>query len=92
MMKGAIALLPLSILFVSLPSSAFQKSPNIIHQSRPPSQPSLPFSSVQTNEAIITTRLDTNNDSMFDSFNYESQWYPVIWAVDVPLNEPVRVT
>ena len=29
---------------------------------------------------------------MFDSFNYESQWYPVIWAVDVPLNEPVRVT
>jgi hypothetical protein len=28
----------------------------------------------------------------FDSFDYESQWYPVIWAVDVPLDEPVRVT
>eukprot|EP00956_Cyclotella_meneghiniana_P015110 scaffold22922_cov109-Cyclotella_meneghiniana.AAC.1 len=76
MMKGAFALLPLSILCVSLPSSAFQNSPNIIHQSRPPSQPSLLFSSVQTNEAIITTQPDTNNDSMFDSFNYESQWYP----------------
>jgi len=28
----------------------------------------------------------------FDSFDYESQWYPVIWAADVPLNQPVRVT
>lgn len=28
----------------------------------------------------------------FDSFDYNSQWYPVIWAVDIPLNEPVRVS
>jgi hypothetical protein len=28
----------------------------------------------------------------FDSFDYNSQWYPVIWAADIPLNEPIRVT
>ncbi|EED86341.1 hypothetical protein THAPSDRAFT_bd783, partial [Thalassiosira pseudonana CCMP1335] len=25
-------------------------------------------------------------------FNYSSHWYPVIWARDVPLNNPIRVT
>lgn len=28
----------------------------------------------------------------FNSFDYSSQWYPVIWAQDLPLNQPTRVT
>ena len=28
----------------------------------------------------------------FDSFDYNSHWYPVTWSRDVPLNQPIRVT
>lgn len=28
----------------------------------------------------------------FDDFDYSSHWYPVSWARDVPLNQPIRVT
>lgn len=27
-----------------------------------------------------------------DAFDYKTQWYPVIWARDLPLNQPTRVT
>ena len=34
----------------------------------------------------------TKPSSSFDKFDYTSQWYPVIWSQDVPLNQPIRVT
>mmetsp|Transcript_24402 Transcript_24402/g.67599 ORF Transcript_24402/g.67599 Transcript_24402/m.67599 type:complete len:573 (+) Transcript_24402:34-1752(+) len=30
--------------------------------------------------------------SSFDKFDYNAHWYPVIWAQDLPLNEPTKVT
>jgi pheophorbide a oxygenase len=42
-------------------------------------------------------RLHLENNRLFsvnaglDSFDYKLQWYPVVWARDLPLNQPTRV-
>lgn len=38
---------------------------------------------------ILMTQKD---DSSFESFDYLSHWYPVIWVQDLPLNRPMKVT
>ena len=52
------------------------------------------FSALESGSTDINARpsIKTAVKTDFDSFDYNEQWYPVIWAVDVPLNEPVRVT
>ncbi|KAL7524639.1 hypothetical protein ACHAXR_001630, partial [Thalassiosira sp. AJA248-18] len=44
-----------------------------------------------SSSSSLTTSSKKNNES-FDNFDYTSHWYPVTWAQDVPLNQPIRVT
>lgn len=50
----------------------------------------------QRKAATTTTQLNTAASSsatgLLDAFDYKTQWYPVIWSRDVPLNQPTRVT
>ena len=45
--------------------------------------------STTTTLASTTTK---QQQSLFDNFDYNSHWYPVVWSQDVPLNQPIRVT
>ena len=48
------------------------------------------FSSSQSSK---TTHLNAAASTTgLDAFDYKTQWYPVIWAQDLPLNQPTRVT
>jgi hypothetical protein len=93
-MEAALAFVPI------LPTAtAFQFSANFVARRAPSSTHY--FSAIESSSStaacdsnIIPTKCDiiSPNKTNFDSFDYNSQWYPVIWAADVPLNEPVRVT
>jgi len=39
-----------------------------------------------------TTTTTTTTPISFDTFDYNNQWYPVIWSQDLVLNEPTKVT
>lgn len=41
---------------------------------------------------VMKTVSTAGSKQSFDSFDYNSHWYPVTWARDVPLNQPTRVT
>lgn len=43
-------------------------------------------------KATATTQLNAAASTGLDAFDYKTQWYPVIWSRDVPLNQPTRVT
>jgi len=43
-------------------------------------------------KATATTQLNVAASTGLDAFDYKTQWYPVIWSRDVPLNQPTRVT
>lgn len=49
-----------------------------------------------TSDPSSTTTKEVANKQQqqhsFDSFDYNSHWYPVTWSRDVPLNQPIRVT
>jgi hypothetical protein len=94
-MEAALAFVPI------LPTAtAFQFSANFV--ARRASSSTRYFSAIESSSSstaahdsdIIPTKSDIISPNMtdFESFDYNSQWYPVIWAADVPLNEPVRVT
>jgi len=43
--------------------------------------------------STITSKKETKSDSApFENFDYNAHWYPVIWAHDLRLNEPTKVT
>lgn len=44
----------------------------------------------QCSQLFAAEHAVTTNE--FSNFDYESQWYPVIWARDLELNEPTKVT
>eukprot|EP00581_Thalassiosira_minuscula_P011322 CAMPEP_0183727866 /NCGR_PEP_ID=MMETSP0737-20130205/26591_1 /TAXON_ID=385413 /ORGANISM="Thalassiosira miniscula, Strain CCMP1093" /LENGTH=698 /DNA_ID=CAMNT_0025959617 /DNA_START=9 /DNA_END=2102 /DNA_ORIENTATION=+ len=58
------------------------------------SQPSSYLNDVATTATAASSRkaAATAKQRNFQEFDYNSQWYPVSWAEDVPLNEPIRVT
>ena len=70
---------------------------------RPP-QPRFAASDVDSADATInlaatagstpstTAATAKQQQPSFDDFDYATHWYPVSWARDVPLNEPIRVT
>ena len=45
-----------------------------------------------TTTLASTTTNPNQQQSLFDNFDYNSHWYPVVWSQDVPLNQPIRVT
>ena len=51
--------------------------------------PPMRTSKTTTTLASTTTK---QQQSLFDNFDYNSHWYPVVWSQDVPLNQPIRVT
>ncbi|KAL7553093.1 hypothetical protein ACHAWF_016351 [Thalassiosira exigua] len=52
-------------------------------------RPSLPSSPLPPPSAPL---LATKADDEFDAFDYADHWYPVSWAADVPLHQPIRAT
>ena len=53
-----------------------------IHHTQPNKQFSKPTTTTHLNAATAA----------YEGFDYKIQWYPVIWAQDLPLNQPTRVT
>lgn len=49
-------------------------------------------SSGLTDSPIVTTQLSLNDPSRWDSFDYERQWYPMVWLRDLPVGIPTQVT
>jgi hypothetical protein len=47
---------------------------------------------ISSSELVSNKSITKPKKNPFDSFDYTAQWYPVVWAQDVPLNEPIRVT
>lgn len=43
-------------------------------------------------DQVSTTRADLSSASRFANFDYEAHWYPVVWADDLRMNEPTKVT
>jgi phenylpropionate dioxygenase-like ring-hydroxylating dioxygenase large terminal subunit len=41
---------------------------------------------------VSTTSTDSSSASPFANFDYKAHWYPVVWAADLRLNEPTKVT
>ena len=74
--------LPISLAYHIPVQSAFTRTPTRL------------FSTIESGSMDTEIRLSSEIAARtdFDSFDYNEQWYPVIWAVDVPLNEPVKVT
>ena len=48
-------------------------------------------SQVVRSSSIKATHLNAAS-GLLDAFDYKTQWYPVIWSRDLPLNQPTRVT
>lgn len=46
---------------------------------------------MEIDSPAVTNISDDSSSSSFDSFD-TAHWYPVCWARDVPLNQPIRVT
>eukprot|EP00985_Skeletonema_marinoi_P008453 scaffold3845_cov109-Skeletonema_marinoi.AAC.2 len=50
-------------------------------------------SAFSSSHSSKTTHLNAEAPTTgLDAFDYKTQWYPVIWAQDLPLNQPTRVT
>ena len=47
---------------------------------------------VSAMDDVTAASTTTTAKQGFDSFDYDSHWYPVSWAQDVPMNQPTRVT
>ncbi|KAG7367561.1 Rieske domain containing protein [Nitzschia inconspicua] len=59
------------------------------------SAPSSDLSAADTSSSATTTTpssTTTSSTRLFENFSYQSRWYPVIWARDLLLNEPTKVT
>lgn len=45
-----------------------------------------------TTDSIASKKETKSDSSPFENFDYNAHWYPVIWAHDLRLNEPTKVT
>jgi nitrite reductase/ring-hydroxylating ferredoxin subunit len=76
---------------ISFQLSQTTKTLSLVLASKPTS------SSDDTNDAsasVVHTTLESNPSSsgLFENFDYNLRWYPVIWARDLLSNEPTKVT
>ena len=93
------------LLATSSATFAFQSTPRLAHirngndvassplrprrlsAATPPADPSS-----TTTKEVASKQQQQQQQHSFDSFDYNSHWYPVTWSRDVPLNQPIRVT
>ena len=99
-MKSFAAIITIIILL--LPSSeaffAFSSNPGLVALGKKTNaaaaallQPRF-MAAIDDDVTASTTTTTTTAKQSFDSFDYNSHWYPVSWSQDVPLNQPTRVT